>query len=97
MESNSQTVGMESSSLKEVNPEDPEKKAPTTPKGKYDLRPSTLVPRDYGEEDEDENGEKKKVEAVIDLTEEDEVEAKEIKPVTTKPALPLKDDSGTRK
>ena len=45
-----------------------------------------------------ESAEKKKVEAVIDLTEDDEVEVetKESKPVKTKPGLPPKDDSGVR-
>ena len=38
------------------------------------------------------------MEAVIDLTEDDEVDAetKESKPVETKPGLPSKDDSGMR-
>ena len=56
----------------------PEKKVPITPKGKYELRASTLTPKNYGNEDEDEdedgsNREEKKVEAVIDLTDDDDV------------------------
>lgn len=96
MASNSHAVKTESSSLEEVNTEMQEKKSPASSKGKYDLRPSTLVPRDYDEGDEEESAEKKKVEAVIDLTEDDEVEvdAEESKPVVTKPGVPSKDDSG---
>lgn len=96
MESNSHTEKTESCSLEEVNTKSQEKQSPISSKGKYDLRPSTLVPRDYGEEEEEESAEKKKVEAVIDLTEDDEVEVerKESKPVETKPGLPSKDDSG---
>ena len=98
MESNSHTEKTESCSLEEVNTKSQEKQSPISSKGKYDLRPSTLVPRDYGEEEEEESAEKKKVEAVIDLTEDDEVEVerKESKPVETKPGLPSKDDSGMR-
>ncbi|KAJ7379363.1 Scm-like with four mbt domains [Desmophyllum pertusum] len=67
---------MEPNSFKEEKNEVPEKNAPSTPKGKYDLRASTLVPRDYGTQldpaEDEENGGKKKVEAVIDLTEDDD-------------------------
>lgn len=85
---------------KEEKTESPEKKAPSqaapsTPKGKYDLRASTLVPRDYGtqlDDAEDEDGEKKKVEAVIDLTADDEAEPKVSKPATEKKTP--SDDSG---
>ena len=75
-----------------------EKQSPISSKGKYDMRPSTLVPRGYGKEKEEESAEKKKVEAVIDLTEdhEVEVETKESKPVETKAGLPSKDDSSMR-
>ena len=75
-----------------------EKQSPISSKGKYDLRPSTLVPRVYGEKEEEKSAVKKKVEAVIDLTEDDEVgvEAKESKPVETKAGLPSKGDSGMR-
>ena len=98
MEFNSHTDKTESCSLKEGDTNLQEKQSPISSKGKYDMRPSTLVPRDCGEEEEEESGEKKKVEAVIDLTEDDEVEAetKESKPVETKPGLPSKDDSGMR-
>ena len=98
MESNSHTEKTESCSLEEVNAKSQEKQSPISSKGKYDLGPSTLVPRGYGEEEEEESAEKKKVEAVIDLTEDDEVEVerKESKPVETKPGLPSKDDSGMR-
>ena len=72
--------------------------SPISSKGKYDMWPSTLVLRGYGEEEEEESAEKKKVEAVIDLTEDDKVgvETKESKPVETKAGLPSKDDSGMR-
>ena len=98
MESNSHTEKTESCSLEEVNPKLEEKQSPISSKDKYDLRPSTLVPQDYGKEEVKESAEKKKVEAVIDLTEDDEVEVerKESKPVKTKPGLPPKDDSGVR-
>ena len=98
MEFNSHTDKTESCSLKEGDTKLQEKQSPISSKGKYDLRPSTLVPRDYGEEEEEESAEKKKVEAVIDLTEDDEVgvEAKESKPVETKAGLPSKGDSGMR-
>lgn len=43
-----------------------EKQSHISSKGKYDMRPSTLVPR--GEEEEEEIAEKKNVVAVIDLT-----------------------------
>jgi len=84
--------------VKEEKDDVPAKRAPVTPKGKYDLRPSTLVPRDYGTQLDDagedgENGEKKKVEAVIDLTEDDEENPKVTKPATTK-ATPPTDGSG---
>ena len=98
MEFNSHTDKTESCSLKEGDTNLQEKQSPISSKGKYDMRPSTLVPRGYGEKEEEESAEKKKVEAVIDLTEDDEVEAetKESKPVETKPGLPSKDDSGMR-
>lgn len=90
---------MELTAVKEEKNDVPEKKAPATPKGKYDLRPSTLVPRDYGTQlddpGEDEDGDKKKVEAVIDLTEDDEEGPKVSKPVTTKTTPPT-DGSGMR-
>ena len=94
MESNSHTDKTESCSLEVGDTKLLEKQSPISSKGKYDLRPSTLVPRDYGEEEEEESAEKKKVEAVIDLTEDDEVgvEAKESKPVETKAGLPSKGD-----
>lgn len=68
----------------------PEKKVPITPKGKYELRASTLTPKNYGNEDEDEDEdgsdqEKKKVEAVIDLTDDDDV-------AVTKEKTPSKKD-----
>lgn len=72
--------------------EAPESKTPITPKGKYELRASTLIPRDYGirDDDEDESDGKKKVEAVIDLTEDADV-------VITKQKTPVRGDgSGTR-
>ena len=86
--------------VKEEKDDVPTKKAPATPKGKYDLRPSTLVPRDYGTQLDDpsedgENGDKKKVEAVIDLTEDDEEGPKVTKPVSTK-TTPATDGSGMR-
>ena len=92
---------MDLSVVKEEKNEVPAKNAPTTPKGKYDLRPSTLVPRDYGTQLDDpsedgDSGEKKKVEAVIDLTEDDEEGPKVSKPVSTKPTTPSSDSSGTR-
>ena len=98
MDFSSHTDKTESCSLEEIKTKSQEKQSPISSKGKYDLRPSTLVPRDYGEEEEEESAEKKKVEAVIDLTEDDEVEVerKESKPVETKPGLPSKDDSGMR-
>ena len=98
MESNSHTDKTESCSLKEGDTKLQEKQSPISSKGKYDMRPSTLVLRGYGKEKEEESAEKKKVEAVIDLTEDDEVEVerKESKPVETKPGLPSKDDSGMR-
>ncbi len=73
------------------------KNAPSTPKGKYALRASTLVPRDYGSQlndPADEDGDKKKVEAVIDLTADDE--AVQAEPKVTKPVITKKttDDSG---
>lgn len=86
---------MEPNSFKEEKNEVPEKNAPTTPKGKYDLRASTLVPRDYGTQldpaEDEENGGKKKVEAVIDLTEDDD-EVKGNKPGLKTPFST--DDSG---
>jgi len=90
---------MDVNAVEEEKNEVPVKKAPVTPKGKYDLRPSTLVPRDYGtqldETSEDgENDDKKKVEAVIDLTEDDEEGPKVNKPVSTKTATPPSDGSG---
>ena len=96
MESNSHTEKTESCSLKERDTKLQEKQSPISSKWKYDMRPSTLVPR--GEEEEEESAEKKKVEAVIDLTEDDEVgvETKESKPVETKAGLPSRDDSGMR-
>ena len=89
---------MDLSAVKEEKDDVPVKKAPATPKGKYDLRPSTLVPRDYGTQLDDpgedgENGDKKKVEAVIDLTEDDEEVPKISKPVSTKTTPPT-DGSG---
>ena len=98
MESSSHTDKTESCSLKEGDTKLQEKQSPISSKGKYDLRPSTLVPRVYGEKEEEESAVKKKVEAVIDLTEDDEVgvEAKESKPVETKAGLPSKGDSGMR-
>ena len=98
MESSSHTDKPESCSLKEGDTKLQEKQSPISSKGKDDLRPSTLVPRDYGEEEKEESVEKKKFEAVIDLTEDDEVEVerKESKPAETKPGLPSKDDSGMR-
>ena len=86
--------------VKEEKDDVPTKRAPVTPKGKYDLRPSTLVPRDYGTQLDDpnedgENGDKKKVEAVIDLTEDDEEGPKVTKPDTTK-TTPSTDSSGMR-
>ena len=98
MESNSHTDKTESCSLEEGDTKLQEKQSPISSKGKYDMRPSTLVPRGYGEEEEEESAVKKKVEAVIDLTEDDEVgvEAKESKPVETKAGLPSRDDSGMR-
>ena len=91
---------MDLSAVKEEKDDVPVKKAPATPKGKYDLRPSTLVPRDYGTQLDDpgedgENGDKKKVEAVIDLTEDDEEAPKISKPVDTK-TTPSTDGSGMR-
>ena len=91
---------MDLSVVKEEKDDVPAKKVPITPKGKYDLRPSTLVPRDYGTQLDDpcedgESGDKKKVEAVIDLTEDDEEGSKVSKPVTTK-ATPATDGSGIR-
>ena len=98
MESSSHTDRTESCSLKEGDAKLQEKQSPISSKGKYDMRPSTLVPRGYGKEKEEESAEKKKVEAVIDLTEDHEVgvETKESKPVETKAGLPSKDDSGMR-
>ena len=98
MDFSSHTDKTESCSLEEIKTKSQEKQSPISSKGKYDLRPSTLVPRDYGEEEEEESAEKKKVEAVIDLTEDDEVgvEARESKPVETKAGLPSKDDSSMR-
>ena len=75
MDFSSHTDKTESCSLEEIKTKSQEKQSPISSKGKYDLRPSTLVPRDYGEEEEEEeeeeSAEKKKVEAVIDLTEDD--------------------------
>lgn len=91
---------MQPNVLKEEKNEVPEKNAPSTPKGKYALRASTLVPRDYGsqlDDPADEDGDNKKVEAVIDLTADDEAEQAEpkvIKPVITKKTVT--DDSGMR-
>ena len=98
MESSSHTDKTESCSLKERDTKLQEKQSPISSKCKYDMRPSTLVQRDYGEEEEEESVEKKRFEAVIDLTEDDEVgvEAKESKPVETKAGLPSKGDSGMR-
>ncbi|RMX60289.1 hypothetical protein pdam_00017999, partial [Pocillopora damicornis] len=95
MDFSSHTDKTESCSLEEIKTKSQEKQSPISSKGKYDLRPSTLVPRGYGGEKEEESAEKKKVEAVIDLTEDDEVEveARESKPVETKAGLPSKDDS----
>ncbi|KAL9959680.1 hypothetical protein ACROYT_G033023 [Oculina patagonica] len=89
---------MKPSVQKEEKNEVPEtKNAPSTPKGKYALRASTLVPRDYGsqlDDPADEDGDKKKVEAVIDLTADDE--AVQAEPKVTKPVITKKttDDSG---
>ena len=74
----------------EPKTETPEKKIPITPKGKYELRASTLMPRNYEikDEDDDEEDEKKddkNVEAVIDLTEDDDA------PVVTNETLDKKD------
>ena len=98
MDFSSHTDKTESCSLEEIKIKSQEKQSPISSKGKYDLRPSTLVPRGYGGEKEEESAEKKKVEAVIDLTEDDEVEveARESKPVETKAGLPSKDDSSMR-
>lgn len=70
--------------VKEKKHEEPRRrevleKIPSTPKGKYDLRASTLIARDYWskekEEKEDEEDKKKgNVEAVIDLTEDEDIE-----------------------
>ena len=91
---NKPVVKLESSCKKEEKiegakkdePKSETQKAPITPKGKYELRASTLIPRDYGDEDEDEedDGKKKNVEAVIDLTEDDDA------PVVTKEKTPIK-------
>lgn len=91
-------VQMDLNAVKEEKDDVPVKKAPATPKGKYDLRPSTLVPRDYGTQLDDpgedgESGDKKKVEAVIDLTEDDEEVPKISKPESTKTTPPT-DGSG---
>ena len=86
--------GPKSEGFKNEGPknEEPEKKAPITPKGKYELRASTLIPRDYGMQDEDdEGGENKKVEAVIDLTDDDDVVV-----TKTKEKPQATDGSGTR-
>lgn len=94
-------VQMDLNAVKEEKDDVPVKKAPATPKGKYDLRPSTLVPRDYGTQLDDpgedgESGDKKKVEAVIDLTEDDEEVPKISKPESTKTTPPT-DGSGNYK
>ena len=78
--------GLKTEGLKSEGPKNEvlEKKVPITPKGKYELRASTLVPRDYGMRDEDdESGENKKVEAVIDLTDDDDIAVTKEKPKAT--------------
>ena len=90
---------MDLNAVKEEKDDVPVKKAPATPKGKYDLRPSTLVPRDYGTQldnpgEDGESGDKKKVEAVIDLTEDDEEAVKISKPAESTKTTPPADGSG---
>lgn len=100
VEDSKESAMVESSGLKEETKEwpkkeepkteTPEKKVPITPKGKYELRASTLMPRNYeikdeDDEEEDEKKDDKNVEAVIDLTEDDDA------PVVTSETLDKKD------
>ena len=100
VEDSKESAMVESSGLKEETKEwpkkeepkteTPEKKVPITPKGKYELRASTLMPRNYeikdeDDEEEDEKKDDKNVEAVIDLTEDDDA------PVVTNETLDKKD------
>ena len=61
MDFSSHTDKTESCSLEEIKTKSQEKQSPISSKGKYDLRPSTLVPRDYGEEEEEESAERRKL------------------------------------
>lgn len=90
--------GLKTEGPKSEGQEGLEKKVPITPKGKYELRASTLIPRDYGIKDEDDDEEigdsaskPDKIEdvAVIDLTDVEDVVVPEQKPP------PPKDSSGT--
>ncbi|XP_015761803.1 PREDICTED: scm-like with four MBT domains protein 2 [Acropora digitifera] len=61
--------------LKEPSSQDSLESILSTPKGKYELRASTLIPRDYGSKDGeevDEDMEKDNAEVVIDLTEDED-------------------------
>lgn len=61
--------------LKEPSSQDSLGSILSTPKGKYELRASTLIPRDYGSKDGeevDEDMEKDNAEVVIDLTEDED-------------------------
>lgn len=70
-----ETILNKEGKLKEPSSQDSLGSILSTPKGKYELRASTLIPRDYGSKDGeevDEDMEKDNAEVVIDLTEDED-------------------------
>lgn len=71
----SETILNKERKLKEPSSQDSLGSISSAPKGKYELRASTLIPRDYGSKDGEEveeDMEKDNAEVVIDLTEDED-------------------------
>lgn len=70
-----ETILSKEGKLKEPSSQDSPENILNTPKGKYELRASTLIPRDYGSKEEEEfeqDMEKDDADVVIDLTEDED-------------------------